>query len=48
MTHLSEKANELYKEYIKIYKKPPRGWAHGEETMKEYEEYLEKELKDRA
>lgn len=33
MTHLSEKANELYEEYIKIYKKPPRGWAHGEETI---------------
>ena len=45
MAHLSEKANELYEEYKEKYKKPPRGWAHGEETMKEYEKYLAEELK---
>ena len=46
MAHLSEKANELYEEYMEIYKIPPRGWAHGEETMKEYEIYLEKQINE--
>lgn len=44
MAHLSEKANELYDKYKEKYKKPPRCWNHGVETMKEYEEYLQKEL----
>lgn len=44
MAHLSEKANELCKKYEEKYKTFPRGWAHGEETMEEYEEYLQKEL----
>lgn len=48
MAHLSNKAYELIEKYNKKYGKPPRGWAHGEETMKEYEKYLEKELEDRA
>lgn len=44
MACLSKKAYELIEEYNKKYKKYPRGWCHGEETMKEYEEYLQKEI----
>ena len=48
MRHLSDKSRELGEEYYKIFGEPPRGWAHGEETMKEYEEYLKKKIEDRA
>lgn len=44
MASLSEKAYELREEYKRKYKEYPRGWCHGEETMKEYEQYLEKEV----
>ena len=41
---LSEKACELRKQYIQKYNKKPRGWSWEEETMQEYEKYLEKQL----
>ena len=44
MAYLSEKAYELRAEYKQKNGKYPRGWYHEEETMTEYEEYLEKEL----
>lgn len=47
MAHLSEKASELSKIYIEKFKKPPRGWNHGIETMKEYEEYLQNEIENK-
>lgn len=34
--------------YIEKFGYYPRGWAHGEETMREYEEYLEKELQEKG
>lgn len=45
MTSLSEKAYELRNKYNKKLGYYPRGLAHGEETMEEYEKYLEKELR---
>lgn len=45
MAHLSEKVIKLRQEYIKKFDKPPRGWAIETETMSEYEEFLEKEIK---
>ena len=44
MAKLSEKAYELRKKYNEKFGYYPRGWAHGEETMEEYEKYLEEEL----
>lgn len=44
MAKLSEKAYELRNKYIEKFGYYPRGWAHGEETMEEYEKYLEEEL----
>lgn len=48
MAKLSEKAYELRNKYIEKFGYYPRGWAHGEETMREYEEYLEKELQKKG
>lgn len=45
MASLSDKAYELREKYNKVYGEYPRGWCHGEETMKEYEEYLKKIVK---
>lgn len=45
MAKLSEKTYELRNKYNEKFGYYPRGWAHGEETLEEYEEYLEKELK---
>ena len=42
---LSEKASKLREEYKKKYNKQPKGWEYNKETMKEYEKYLEKELR---
>ncbi len=40
MASLSDKAYELREIYKQKFKEYPRGWCSGEETMKEYEEYL--------
>lgn len=45
MASLSQTAYELREEYKKQNGIYPRGWYHGEETMKQYEEYLQKILK---
>lgn len=34
----------LQKMYKEKYKEKPRGWKFSEETLKEYQEYLEKAL----
>lgn len=44
MASLSDKAYELREKYKDKFNKYPRGWNHGEETMKEYEKYLQKQL----
>ena len=44
MAHLSDKANQLREKYYNKYGMPPRGWSHGEETMNEYENFLENEI----
>lgn len=41
---ISEKASKLRKEYKDKYGEMPRGWYYEEETMKEYEQYLQKQL----
>ena len=41
---LSDKAYKLRERYKEKYNKQPKGWEYDKETMKEYEEYLEKEL----
>lgn len=41
---LSEKARKLREEYKEKYNEIPKGWEYDKETMKEYEQYLEKEL----
>ncbi len=41
MASLSTKAYELREKYKERFNEYPRGWYHGEETMKEYEKYLE-------
>lgn len=46
MAHLSIRANELYNLYENKFNMPPRGWDHGIETMKEYENYLESKIKN--
>lgn len=38
---LSDKAYELRKKYEEKYQKSARGWSWEEETMEEYEKYLE-------
>lgn len=43
---LSDRATELRKQYEDKYKEKARGWAWEEETMEEYEEYLDKCIKD--
>lgn len=45
MDHLSDRANELYNFYKNKFNIPPRDWNDGIETMKEYESYLENEIK---
>lgn len=45
MAHLSDKAKELVDKYKEKFDKPPRCWNHGVETMKEYEKYLDEEIK---
>ena len=42
---LSDKAIALREEYFNKNNKDPRGWYYEEETMKEYEKFLEEELK---
>ncbi len=44
---LSDKAYKLREEYEKIKHERPRGWSWEEETMEEYEKYLEKAIKDK-
>lgn len=44
MAHLSDKANQLREKYYNKYGMPPRCWSHGEETMNEYENFLENEI----
>ena len=46
MARLSEKAYELREKFVQKFKETPRGWYHGEETMEEYEKYLEQCLKE--
>lgn len=45
MSHISEKAEKLRAEYKQKFHSLPRGWYHGEETMHEYERYLETRIK---
>ena len=47
MAHLSEKAYELIEQYKEKFNEYPRGCYHGEETMKEYEKYLQQEIEKR-
>lgn len=42
---LSDKAYRLKKEYEKMTQKKVRGWSWEEETMEDYENYLEENLK---
>lgn len=44
MASLSKKAYELREEYKQKFGEYPRGWAHGEETMEEYEKYLKESI----
>lgn len=46
MASLSEKAYKLREEYKLKHKEYPRGWCHGEETMKQYENFLQELLKE--
>ena len=42
---ISEKASKLRQEYKKIFGEMPRGWYYEDnETMQDYEEYLQKEI----
>lgn len=42
---ISEKAMKLRQEYKNKYRELPRGWYYEDnETMQEYEEYLQKEI----
>lgn len=42
---LSEKANKLRQEYKEKFNQQPKGWEYDKETMREYEQCLENELK---
>lgn len=44
---LSDKAYQLRKKYEKKKHENPRGWSWEEETMEEYEKYLENAIKNK-